>query len=250
MQVSLHNTGQSRETWEIRNHQRYTLQCPPSRAWLQSLHARHWRGSLDLEIHNRFLVTTGHQISSPVLLMKSSSLEHTRRILRLWLKGIEVVQCLGWQLSGRRYWCVSVGFVYKSVRIVPPSRMTIVSKKDTRCINHSAVNFNGHMEHVYPLDEDLEFILPRIQYGKDVIDISPPHQGQVSVQASKASSKWAMNKLAYDSAHPGAHGRTLGLQIMFPVEREMVEGENLNFGSWFDHVLEWWKHRDCALPEA
>ena len=51
-----------------------------------------------------------------------------------------MMQCLGWQLFGDKYWCVSVGLVYKSMCKIPPARMTVVSRKETHFVDISIVN--------------------------------------------------------------------------------------------------------------
>ena len=42
---------------------------------------------------------------------------------------------------GRRYWCVSVGFVYRSTDIVSPTRLDLVSRNTCCSVEISAVNF-------------------------------------------------------------------------------------------------------------
>ena len=42
--------------------------------------------------------------------------------------------------DGYRYWWVSVSLVYRSIWIVVPSRMTVVSRNDSCSIEISAVN--------------------------------------------------------------------------------------------------------------
>ncbi len=54
---------------------------------------------------------------------------------------MEVMQCFGGQLSGDKYWCVSVGLVYRSVCVVLPSRITVVSRNVILSVEYSAVNF-------------------------------------------------------------------------------------------------------------
>jgi hypothetical protein len=53
-----------------------------------------------------------------------STVEHIRFTLMASLNGIFLKQCLGWQLLGERYWCLSVGLEYKSVVMLPS--LTIV----------------------------------------------------------------------------------------------------------------------------
>ena len=43
---------------------------------------------------------------------------------------------------------MSVGLVYKSVWMLFPSSITVVSRKDTCCVEVSAVNLNGGMKRV------------------------------------------------------------------------------------------------------
>ena len=50
-------------------------------------------------------------------------------------------QCFGWQLVGSRYWCVSVGFVYRSTDIVSLTRLDLVSRNTCCLVEISAVNF-------------------------------------------------------------------------------------------------------------
>ena len=42
---------------------------------------------------------------------------------------------------GKRYWCVSVGFVYRSTDIVSPSRLDLVSRNTCCLVEISAVNY-------------------------------------------------------------------------------------------------------------
>ena len=56
------------------------------------------------------------------------------RSLHAWLYGMVVLQCLGWQLSMCKYWCMSVhvGMVYKSLsKQLFLFRQTLVSKNKT-----------------------------------------------------------------------------------------------------------------------
>ena len=55
--------------------------------------------------------------NSSSLLSLSSGSEQTLIILMASPLGRAKIVCLGWQLSGRRYWFLSVGFLYKSVCI-------------------------------------------------------------------------------------------------------------------------------------
>jgi hypothetical protein len=52
--------------------------------------------------------------------MVVSTVEHIRFTLMAWLNGILLKQCLGWQLLGERYWCLSVGldFVRSKIYII------------------------------------------------------------------------------------------------------------------------------------
>ena len=49
---------------------------------------------------------------SPSLCLVVSTVEHIRFTLMAWLNGILLKQCLGLQLLGERYWCLSVGLEY------------------------------------------------------------------------------------------------------------------------------------------
>ena len=49
---------------------------------------------------------------SPSLCLVVSTVEHIHFILMAWLNGILLKQCLGLQLLGERYWCLSVGLEY------------------------------------------------------------------------------------------------------------------------------------------
>ena len=49
---------------------------------------------------------------SPSLCLVVSTVEHIRFTLMAWLNGILLKQCLGWQLLGERYSCLSVGLEY------------------------------------------------------------------------------------------------------------------------------------------
>ena len=47
--------------------------------------------------------------------MQVSSFDQTRLTGSFWVPGMFLVQCLGWKISGERYWCLSVGLQYISV---------------------------------------------------------------------------------------------------------------------------------------
>ena len=53
---------------------------------------------------------------------------HILTILVLRLYGMDLVQSLGWQLLGSKYWFLSLGFLYQSVLILPSSTLHNVSK--------------------------------------------------------------------------------------------------------------------------
>ena len=80
---------------------------------------------------------------SPSLCLVVSTVEHIRFtiILMAWLNGILLKQCLGWQLLGERYWCLSVGLEYKSVVMLPSVTVVVVSRKDNLVFYTSCVNF-------------------------------------------------------------------------------------------------------------
>ena len=54
---------------------------------------------------------------------------------------VSLKQCLGWQLMGERYWCLSVGLEYKSVVMLPSLTVVVVSRKDILVFDTSCVNF-------------------------------------------------------------------------------------------------------------
>ena len=56
---------------------------------------------------------------SPSICLVVSTVEHIRFTLMAWLNGILLKQCLGWQLLGERYWCLSVGLEFKSIVMLP-----------------------------------------------------------------------------------------------------------------------------------
>ena len=61
-------------------------------------------------------------LSSLALFLKTCASEHVRQSRSTWLQGIEALQCIEWQLSMQRYWCLSVSLTYKLVRILLFSR--------------------------------------------------------------------------------------------------------------------------------
>jgi hypothetical protein len=78
---------------------------------------------------------------SPSLCLVVSTVEHIRFILMALLNGILLKQCLGWQLLGKRYWCLSAGLEYKSVVMLPFLTVVVVSRKDILAFYTSCVNF-------------------------------------------------------------------------------------------------------------
>jgi hypothetical protein len=78
---------------------------------------------------------------SPSLCFVVSTVEHIRFTLMAWLNGILLKQCLGWQLLGERYWCLSVGLENKSVVMLPSLAVVVVSRKDILVFDISCVNF-------------------------------------------------------------------------------------------------------------
>ena len=80
-------------------------------------------------------------VKSPSLCLVVSTVEHIRFTLMAWLNGILLKQCLGWQLLGERYRCLSVGLEYKSVVMLPSVTVVVVSRKDIFVFDPSCVNF-------------------------------------------------------------------------------------------------------------
>ena len=66
--------------------------------------------------------------------------EQIRRILRAWPNGIPFLHELGWQEVWIKYWCLSVGLVYRSVVTKPSFKIMLVSRKFTRLYDQSTVN--------------------------------------------------------------------------------------------------------------
>ena len=80
----------------------------------------------------------------PSLCLVVSTVEHIPFTLLAWLNRILLKQCLGWQLLGERYWCLSVGLEYKSVVMLPSLTVVVVSRKDILVFVTSCVKFiNG-----------------------------------------------------------------------------------------------------------
>ena len=68
-------------------------------------------------------------MSSSLRLSKKASVEHMRRIRRKRLNGIVCLVCFGWHEVLRRYCCLSVGFVWRSVWMWLLLRWTWTSRK-------------------------------------------------------------------------------------------------------------------------
>jgi hypothetical protein len=58
-------------------------------------------------------------------------------------------QCLGWQLLGERYWCLSVGLEYTSVVMLPSLTVVVVSRKDILVFDTSCVNLTNKSLYIY-----------------------------------------------------------------------------------------------------
>ena len=92
---------------------------------------------------------------------------------------------------------MSVALVYKSVWKLSPSSITVVSRKDTCCVEVSAVNLVGRMEQVDLVQEGHQYSLPCSQMAK-ISSMYLHHVcGLADVQASRSSSNYATNRLAY-----------------------------------------------------
>ena len=91
---------------------------------------------------------------------------------------------------------MSVGLVYKSVWMLFPSSITVVSRKDTSCVEVSAVNLmEGLNELIWPR-KIISDSLPCSQVAK-ISSMYLHHMcGLADVQASRSSSNFAMNRLA------------------------------------------------------
>jgi hypothetical protein len=79
--------------------------------------------------------------TSPSLCLVVSTVEHICFTLMAWLNGILLKQCLGWQLLGERYWCLSVGLDYKSAVMLPSLTMVVVSKEGHFGFRHFVCEF-------------------------------------------------------------------------------------------------------------
>ena len=82
-----------------------------------------WGLSIPLALLKQWFNVRRWHFSSPSRFLVVCSLEQMRLIRRAWLYGILLVQWLGWQLCGDRYWCLSVGLLYMSVDIIPFSQV-------------------------------------------------------------------------------------------------------------------------------
>ena len=79
---------------------------------------------------NAFLypLATRNLHRSAALWLNQSSLEHILRSLKAWAYGMLSLHIRGWHEVWYRYWCLSVGFMYKSVSILPLLFITWTSR--------------------------------------------------------------------------------------------------------------------------
>ena len=97
-------------------------------------------------------------------------MEHIRFTLMASLNGIFLKQCLGWQLLGERYWCLSVGLEYKSVVMLPS--LTIVEGHFG--FQHFGCEFYRRMETVGMFEQFIKLFIAKYPLHVNVIYKSEP----------------------------------------------------------------------------
>ena len=88
----------------------------------------------------RLALLRNYDFISIMFFLKCFSYEQVLLALKPWLKTIDHLVCFGWKEEWCKYWCLSIGFIYKSVSSCLSESLMLRSRSKMFSLNDSCVN--------------------------------------------------------------------------------------------------------------